>query len=295
MIGGSRGEVREGGGVMGAVPVRRAWTAEREVVVFFVAAVALLWVLGVPMIAAGLPYLLMALVGASVPLVVAGALTWRAEGSLRRLWRQLAVWRVRPRWYVVPVAVAVAAALAVFGVMEYAGRETTGESFVPWWAIPVALPVFAVLLGGQEEPGWRGFALPRLQQRFSAWSASLIVGAAWAIWHVPMFVFDVVEDVPYLFYALVTVGLSVIYTWLFNSSGGAVTIAMLFHGAWNLSGLWLPSGTFAWATMAVVVWAGAVLLLLVYGAEGLARGGRVSVAATRLGAAPTPPVRVEVG
>jgi uncharacterized protein len=266
------------------------------VVVFFAASIIALWMLGFVLVAARVPYLLMALLGAAVPLVIAAGLIWRAEGTLRPLWRQLTAWRVAARWYAAAIAVAVVAVVAVQLIIAVSGRELVVEPFVPLWAIPVALPVFAVLLGGQEEPGWRGFALPRLQQRFSAWLSSLIIGVVWAVWHVPMFVFDVVEDLPYLPYALVTVGLSIIYSWLFNSTDGAVPIAMVLHGAWNLAGLWLPGGDFAWWVMAVVVWAVALLLVAVYGAEDLARDGRARAAAERRsGPAPSEPRAVEVG
>ena len=294
------GTTCSGEAIVDAGPIRRrrrsAWSPEREVVVFFAASIVALWVLGLVVVAAQMPYLLMALLGASVPLVVAAGLIWRAEGTLRPLWGQLTRLGVAPRWYAAAIVVAVVAVVAAQLVIAVSGRELAVEPFVPWWAIPLALPVFAVLLGGQEEPGWRGFALPRLQQRFSAWSSSLIIGVVWAVWHVPMFVFDVVEDLPYLPYALVTVGLSVVYAWLFNSTDGAVPIAMTFHGAWNLAGLWLPGGDFAWWVMAVMVWAVALLLVAVYGAEDLARNGRARAAAEhRPNPAPSKPSAVEIG
>ncbi|ASC70097.1 hypothetical protein XM38_010270 [Halomicronema hongdechloris C2206] len=50
----------------------------------------------------------------------------------------------------------------------------------------------AALLRGTEGPveeiGWRGFALPMLQQQYSGFRASIILGFLWALWHVPVIV-----------------------------------------------------------------------------------------------------------
>ena len=62
-----------------------------------------------------------------------------------------------------------------------------------WSAIPplgevaawVALfLVFSGPLG--EEPGWRGFALPKMLERQGALVASLLLGGLWAAWHLPL-------------------------------------------------------------------------------------------------------------
>jgi membrane protease YdiL (CAAX protease family) len=86
--------------------------------------------------------------------------------------------------------------------------------------------------GGNEEFGWRGFALPHLQKRFSALTASVLVGGVWALWHVPMFVYDVYPHSPVLYTASV-VSFAVILTWYYNASDGSVLGAVLLHGTIN--------------------------------------------------------------
>jgi uncharacterized protein len=80
-----------------------------------------------------------------------------------------------------------------------------------------------------EELGWRGFALPRLQARHGPIGASVRIGVAWALWHLPLFVLladydnagtDVVSVVSMfaIFTAGLTSGLSVIQTWLYTAN-----------------------------------------------------------------------------
>ena len=86
-------------------------------------------------------------------------------------------------------------------------------------------------LGTIEEFGWRGIALPLLQQKYAPFWAGLILGIIWAIWHIPAFF---MSGVPYegwsmfpLFGGLIA--LSVILTPMFNSAQGSLLIAYLYH------------------------------------------------------------------
>jgi uncharacterized protein len=82
------------------------------------------------------------------------------------------------------------------------------------------------LAGTWEEPGFRGYALPRLQFRYSALIASLVLGVLWAFWHLPFVVTG--EDI-WIDALLFPIEWSIVYTWLFNNAKGSVLIVMLFH------------------------------------------------------------------
>lgn len=114
-----------------------------------------------------------------------------------------------------------------------------------------------------EELGWRGYALPRLLSRWSPAVSGLVIGLVWTLWHVPAFLFSGIVGVSLNslgWYALGTVGLSWLMTWLFLRSRGSVLIAgVLPHFAINSLGK-----VGAWAsrpeeTMALFV-LGAVLI-----------------------------------
>ena len=115
--------------------------------------------------------------------------------------------------------------------------------------------LYNIIYGGiSEEPGWRGFALPRLQARFSPLVSSLILGVIWAVWHAPAS-FGGIETTS-LFDTLVEwvliVLVNIIFIWLFNRTQGSILVTALIHAAMNTTGNFL-TGTL-----------GALLLLLIF-------------------------------
>jgi membrane protease YdiL (CAAX protease family) len=96
--------------------------------------------------------------------------------------------------------------------------------------------------GLSEEPGWRGFALPRLQARFSPFTASLILGILWAVWHAPARFGGIepksLEDT--LIEWVLIVFVAFIFTWLFNRTQGSILVAALVHPSMNATGYFLP-------------------------------------------------------
>ncbi|MGH7200221.1 MAG: CPBP family glutamic-type intramembrane protease, partial [Planctomycetaceae bacterium] len=85
-----------------------------------------------------------------------------------------------------------------------------------------------------EEIGWRGFALPHLQRCYSALVSSLIVGVAWALWHWPNYLIASIYPHPFwAFAAAIPMGMaaSVLYIWVYNSTGGSLFAVVVLHGA----------------------------------------------------------------
>jgi membrane protease YdiL (CAAX protease family) len=100
--------------------------------------------------------------------------------------------------------------------------------------------LFQVVANG-EEFGWRGYALPKLQGRQSALVASLIIGLVWAVWHVPKYLTaGDPHDLPFWFFTLNMIASSILYTWVFNGSGGSLLLALLLHAAVNTWIVMLP-------------------------------------------------------
>jgi membrane protease YdiL (CAAX protease family) len=96
--------------------------------------------------------------------------------------------------------------------------------------------------GLSEEPGWRGFALPRLQGRFSSLTSSIILGVLWAIWHAPARFGGIeaktLEDT--LIEWVLILFVTVIITWFYNRTKGSILVAALFHASMNTTGGFLP-------------------------------------------------------
>jgi membrane protease YdiL (CAAX protease family) len=120
--------------------------------------------------------------------------------------------------------------------------------------IPLLQAVVFVLVIG-EEIGWRGYALPILLTRTTAFRASLVIGVVWALWHLPLFYMPEMPQYgrPFLPFVAYTVALSVMLTLLAERTQASVVIATLFHGAVNTIGF-----VNAGATPAQRGWANAV-------------------------------------
>jgi membrane protease YdiL (CAAX protease family) len=109
---------------------------------------------------------------------------------------------------------------------------------------------YAFFVGGgvSEEPGWRGFLLPRLQDRFSPLVASLLIWFPWALWHAPL---DFAGYAGPTFAAylrtrvLILIPICIIITWVYNRCGKTIFSAALFHSAFNVSPDFIPSTEWA--------------------------------------------------
>ncbi len=115
--------------------------------------------------------------------------------------------------------------------------------------------LYNFIYGGlSEEPGWRGFALPRLQSIFSPLVSSLILGVLWAVWHAPARFGGIeaksISDTIVEWILIVMV--SVIITWLFNRTNGSILVTALVHPAMNTTGVFLTGSL------------GAIILLFVF-------------------------------
>lgn len=181
------------------------------------------------------------------PAVVASVLTARSRraSALRRLVLRPSL-RAAPQWWVAALAMPFlvnATALFMHGVRGGRLPDLPGSPPPEQQAIPLlALPLVLLVLSLFEELGWRRFALPRLQQRFSALTASLILGTIWGLWHLPMSLVDgsTQASIDLAWYVPATLAMSVIFTWLYNSSGGSLAVVVVLHAAVQASNIVLP-------------------------------------------------------
>lgn len=152
--------------------------------------------------------------------------------GLRAYIRRALRWKISIKWYLV-----VLVGFPVFYSIDRlifvaAGGNAPPYPFDPWYAVlPSALLSVVTNPAPVEEFGWRGFALPLLQRRYSALTASLILGTIWGCWHLPAFF---LIGPPYTLnvfpvYFIQALSLAIIMTALYNATGGNVLIAFLFH------------------------------------------------------------------
>ena len=179
---------------------------------------------------------------------VAACVTVRAsEGPVgfRRWMRRCLGWRFGWGWLpLVLVAPALVMAIALGLHVVSGGTMPSSAAWNAPAATLLAGLVIGIVLGGPlgEEFGWRGYALPRLTERFGWRAASGIVGVAWAIWHLPLFWMDgmVQAALPVWPFLASTVALSVIFARVSVNTGFSVLPAIALHGAINWSSGILP-------------------------------------------------------
>jgi membrane protease YdiL (CAAX protease family) len=209
---------------------------------FFALAYAISWTLWIPLVVSGdgsptgFAFVL-TLLGSLVPSAVAIALVGVLHGKagVRKLLRRLLVWRVGVGWWVAIVLLSTLA-LGAVGLSILLGGDSPDVAV----AIPavVILFLFSIFPGsaGGEEIGWRGLALPHLQRVGSALRASVVLGLVWGVWHLPLYLSgsDIRPLSLFAPWVLLTVAVSVIYTWMYIGTGGSLLIVVLFHAASNL-------------------------------------------------------------
>ncbi len=252
----------------------------RPLISFFVLAFALSW-WGWILYAFGFSPTPIASFGPFLAALVVLAVA-RGKGGVVGLLSRMVRWRVGFRWYAVALLLPVGVALvATASNVFLLGARAPSLAELGSWSDLFTL--FAILLlvpgmgGAWEEPGWRGFALPSLQAGRSALVASLILGAVWALWHLPllatgqMALWDVVN----------IMGSTIVLTWVFNGTGGSVLILMLLHAMNNtvsghfFSRMFSGADAASQSLMLAAVWcAVALVVVIATGPEHLSRKRR---------------------
>jgi membrane protease YdiL (CAAX protease family) len=232
------------------------WVKEHPIITYFVLAYAISWIIVAPLVASAqglidvpIPFALHYL-NDYAPLLAAIITTAVASGraGLRELFRRMIKWRVGLGW----VLVAAFSPLVLFGIATGIVVFSMGDpapdlsllgtiAYLPylgWFGW-----IFWILTAGiGEESGWRGYALPKLQNNMSALSATLIVTLFWVGWHLPrFFYYDGYMDQGFSVLPLAAHGflaLAIVLAWLYNSTRGSILMVVLFHGGYNF---WLAS------------------------------------------------------
>lgn len=154
---------------------------------------------------------------------VAGLRQWGA-----RLWR----WRVRWQWYAIAL-LGVPAALILTGLVVSGGQVMAPSLAVLAAYVPLLI-VQMLTTGLAEEPGWRDFALPRLQDKFGPMRSAFILGPMWALWHMPLFLtewggYPDADWTRPVSFTVFCIGFNVVMAWIFNRTGQSLPLAMLAH------------------------------------------------------------------
>lgn len=196
--------------------------------------------------------------GVMVAAVVVAAVCYRAAGVKELLGRYLR-WRIGWSNYIFALLLPVVIVVVSATTNVLLGAAHPARAQLALW--PEMLPRFIFIflfVGVGEETGWRGFALPELQKRFSPLTASLIIGVIWAAWHIPLMGVEFrCQIIPA--FLLGVMSASVLSAWLFNHSEGSLLPLPLFHATVNTAGAGYVFPTFSGADLTRLWWIYTVL------------------------------------
>jgi membrane protease YdiL (CAAX protease family) len=261
----------------------------RLLTTYFALAYAISWAFWAPAVLAHIgwigpvPSRQLHLAGGLGPMAAAIAVTGLVGGrpEFARLGRRCLI---GGRWLFIAVLIPaalffVATAVAAAFYREAIDWTSIGRSNeLPELPRPVYWLANLVFYGFGEEVGWRGFALPRLQARGTAFRASLLLALGWAGWHLPLFAFSpglsglgLAGSIGWLFSLCLG---SVLLTWLFNASGGSIGAVALFHAALDVF-ITSPVAPALPNVMGALLTIGTIVLIPVFGRENLSRRPRV--------------------
>jgi membrane protease YdiL (CAAX protease family) len=224
------------------------------------------------------------------PPVGAAVVVWAAGGCLRSWVDQLFGWRIGAKWWTAALLIPLAV-LTLWGGLSVALGGPIDFEALPFPGIHLFVMAWGTVCGGQEELGWRGFSVPISQERCSALVTSLLVGVAWAGWHLPLFPnantthgsWPVSQQ--FIWGGTMLAG-SVLWTWMYNNTG-SVLAAAIFHAGTNSIGVFHPADRAAlvperipdpWLNFlaemtSAVVLVGLAVVVLAFGTERLSNHG----------------------
>ncbi len=205
---------------------------------FFVMAFLFSWIAILPkLLSPGLPVepfqILGALAGPTLSAVILIAVL-EGRSGLGKFFKRYVQWRAGILWWLIVLfgillAVTLVAAL-ILGVSVLTAFVQNLGLLLPTYLLAL---VIGIILGPLwEEPGWRGFALPRLQARFHPLLGTVILGILWALWHLPGYAGGwMTSSFPALL--VYSIGFSILMTWVYNHTAGSILLMILLHSSSN--------------------------------------------------------------
>ena len=173
-----------------------------------------------------------------VAYIISGGLS-NVKG-VRELLSKLYIWRVNVKWYIFVIIIVP----LIYFLISIIADLLSGQPVQFQYTVSGLIPFFIFtlfLISFEEDIGWRGFALPHLQNHYSPLIASLILGVIWTIWHFPNYIPQLLSDGAIIFTILclakflLIIPITFIYTWVYNHTRGSLLLVILLHAIGNFS------------------------------------------------------------
>lgn len=209
----------------------------------------------------------------------------KGREGVKKLFRPIKYWRVGIHWYIFILFFPIGKRLVAYVIDTLLGQSyKLGLSPIlsffnlPEQAIMIPIAVastFPNTLG--EEVGWRGFALPKLQVKYTAFVSSIIIGLFWGFWHIPIWIAQGYIDLSLLHLIieiLSMIPLAIIFTWVYNSTKGSLLLVWLFHASITITNYFVP--LLPTPTEKLLSWAVSIIIVIVTGLTHLPRKKRIT-------------------
>ena len=256
-------EIARAHAMTGSTYWKRDSPEPRNLILFFMIAFGWSWIIWFGMINEWIPmpqgpnlslieyvkFLPIALLSPFGPTIAAFLMTFLTEGKtgIKQLWSRFWNRNLQKEWLIILILLQP----VYFLVFRILGQAIgTPQPTIAWISSPLliveSLVVNTIHGGLSEEFGWRGYALPRLQARFSAFWASLILGLFEGLWHYPLIVWP--TDPRYRMSLIMLILWQTIATyfrtWIFNNTNGSILAAVIFHAVQNTASIIVPASGF---------------------------------------------------
>ena len=239
----------------------------QQLIIFFVLAFVIGWLAFIPIFlyhVSPTPNAFIFLFSPALAALITAALINGMTG-VKEVLRGYLLWKFHIKWYLLALLLLPAIFLVATFISFSANFESlwTGS---PWYFL-IASFGFLMMINSGEEIGWRGFALSRLQSVFkNPLVAAIVLGAIWGLWHLPIYLDPEQSGFPLILFLLFIMGISIIYSVLFNNTRGSLFMAVLLHASTDIAPRFMQIANFtpvSWSIIAALTWISAMILYFV--------------------------------
>jgi len=159
----------------------------------------------------------------------------QGKGSVKKYLKSFLDFRLGWKAWVYPIIIFGGSTFIAWFFPELLGEERLPMLLPSIWVFIPCLIFMVFLGGGQEEFGWRGYALPVLESKYGIWFANTLLGIIWGLWHLPLWFITGTSQNYMNFggFVMMTIGSSFILSWIRKIAGNKPFAAMYAHGLSN--------------------------------------------------------------
>ncbi|URZ00527.1 CPBP family intramembrane glutamic endopeptidase [Clostridium felsineum] len=162
---------------------------------------------------------------------------YKKEG-IKKLLLRLTKWKYNPVYYIFVIGwypIMCYITVLIYNFMNNNSNMWFGGKPNLILISTISILIFGGSLG--EEIGWRGYLLPRFQEKSSPLKSGLLIGIVWACWHIPLFLISGTSQygIPFALFLILDIYISVLITWVFNRTNGSLIFPILIHTSYNVS------------------------------------------------------------